>query len=216
MRMTRLEKVFVNRERKGRRNAETVNRLLAAVGASRIGDVLEVGCGTGLASTSLAHERGARVIASDVDPEEVLLASRMSEEHHLLRFEVQDATALRFADCSFDLVIAQMVFHHIPAWTQAVSEIARVLRPKGLLVWQDLVFPGWLKRVASSASKNYGSYTLRDVRSEFSACGFAALFHGKSRRGPSVHHYMVLQKKESEACPTLLGRNVYRQSMPAV
>jgi SAM-dependent methyltransferase len=47
----------------------------------------------------------------------------------------EDLTRLSFPDKSFDVVITQDVFEHIPGYKTAFSEAARVLKPKGTLVF---------------------------------------------------------------------------------
>lgn len=47
----------------------------------------------------------------------------------------EDVTALTFADASFDLVVTQDVFEHIPEYRSAFVECRRVLRPGGRLVF---------------------------------------------------------------------------------
>lgn len=45
-----------------------------------------------------------------------------------------DATALPFPDGRFGAAIASHVFHLIPEWRRALSELARVVRPGGVLL----------------------------------------------------------------------------------
>ena len=59
-----------------------------------------------------------------------------------------DATKLEFADEAFDVVASRMATHHIPDWERAFSEMVRVLRPGGYLLYSDFVFPSWLAKVA--------------------------------------------------------------------
>ena len=47
MEMTRFEKFFVNRERKGLENLKRVRRAIEGVDHGAIRDVLEIGCGIG-------------------------------------------------------------------------------------------------------------------------------------------------------------------------
>src|SRR5262249_51443577 len=54
-------------------------------------------------------------------------------------FRVGDAAALDFADGSFDAVFEFGVLHHVPAWQQALREVARVLRPGGRFYFEDLL-----------------------------------------------------------------------------
>ena len=47
MRMSRFEKLFVNREKKGVRNFQQLRRLLDGVDAGAMHHALELGCGIG-------------------------------------------------------------------------------------------------------------------------------------------------------------------------
>jgi SAM-dependent methyltransferase len=51
------------------------------------------------------------------------------------RVRHEDLCALSFAEKSFDAVISQDVFEHIPDYRRAISESFRVLKPDGLLVF---------------------------------------------------------------------------------
>src|SRR5206468_10963744 len=50
-----------------------------------------------------------------------------------------DATALPFADDSFDTVLSWIMLHHTMAWEKTLAEAARVLRPGGRLIGYDLL-----------------------------------------------------------------------------
>ena len=64
-----------------------------------------------------------------------------------------DATAMPFADGVFDRVIAAEVLEHVPSDQRALSEIARVLRPGGLLA---VTVPAWLpERICWRLSDGY-------------------------------------------------------------
>lgn len=51
------------------------------------------------------------------------------------RFVLADATALPFDDDSFDVALTVHVLHLIPAWQQALAEIRRVLKPRGIYLY---------------------------------------------------------------------------------
>jgi ubiquinone/menaquinone biosynthesis C-methylase UbiE len=93
------------------------------------GDVLEIGCGTGFMFSHYLTE--ARVRAIDVDDD------FLSRAHERSRPNVEivraDAQALPFADASFDVVVASLVFCSIPDAAQALTEAKRVLRRGGEL-----------------------------------------------------------------------------------
>ena len=192
MKMTGFEKRFVNRRRKAERNIKKIEEVLKQINAEEIKDALEIGCGIGLVSAHLANQLGMNVYGTDFDPEEIQLAKSFNEERDTLHFQVEDAARLSFADNVFDLVISQNVFHHIPDWPTAIAEISRVLRPDGCLIWQDLVFPGWLKMVSKPITKNYGLYTINDVQSEFEKRGFVIKHEHRRMHGPFKYCEMLL------------------------
>ena len=98
-------------------------------------DLLEYGCGTGGFALHLS-QLGARVSGIDISSEGVRLAkekaSRLGQSD--ASFYVMNAEELGFSDSSFDTVCGSGILHHlrIPA---AMSEVCRVLRPKGRAVF---------------------------------------------------------------------------------
>ena len=60
---------------------------------------------------------------------------------------VMDATRLQFDDAQFDVVASSMVTHHLPHWETAFSEMIRVLRPGGYLLYTDFMLPSWLAAI---------------------------------------------------------------------
>jgi SAM-dependent methyltransferase len=54
-------------------------------------------------------------------------------------FSVGDATALEFADGSFDGAVTRLSLHHIPLPGRAIAELARVVRPGGSVIVGDLI-----------------------------------------------------------------------------
>lgn len=92
------------------------------------GDVLEVGCGTGLLLERIA--RFART-AKGID-----LSPGMLEHAKKRGLDVQEAsaTALPFPDSTFDVTCSFKVLAHVPEIEQALSEMARVTKPGGYVV----------------------------------------------------------------------------------
>jgi ubiquinone/menaquinone biosynthesis C-methylase UbiE len=90
--------------------------------------VLEIGCGTGCDLLQFA-KHGARAVGIDITPKHLRLA------HERVRSQAAigqaEATALPFADGSFDYVYSHGVLHHIDRPRLVVDEIFRVLRPGG-------------------------------------------------------------------------------------
>ncbi len=108
--------------------------------------VLDMGCGGGRHAFAL-YRRGAQVVALDLDAAELKDVAGMFAA---LEPEVPaEATAqavrgsayqLPFADASFDKVIAAEILEHLPADHRAMAELARVLKPGGLIA---VTVPRW-------------------------------------------------------------------------
>jgi SAM-dependent methyltransferase len=82
-----------------------------------------------------------------------------------------DATAMPFGDGVFDRVIAAEVLEHVPGDRRALAEIARVLRPGGLLA---VTVPAWLpERICWRLSDDYhntpGGHVRIYTRAEMAA-----------------------------------------------
>ena len=104
-------------------------------------EVLEVGCGRGVGVEVLLDRLGAaHVRASDFDPEQVERARRRlhgrSPQSYTL--STADAAALELPDASVDAVVSFGTLHHVPAWRDAVTEVARVLRPGGRFLFEEV------------------------------------------------------------------------------
>lgn len=196
MEMTRLEKWFVNRNKKAERNIGRVRQRLAALPSKAITDVLELGCGTGAVAAYLSETYNMKVWGTDYDHEQIQAARKRHSENAHLTYRVENAANLSFQDACFDLVVSQNVFHHLSKWQTAVSEVARVLRPGGFLMWLDLAFPKWLARPFQPLVKEHGLYSIGDVRYEFETQGFKQLFHERRIHGPFLQHHIIWQKSE--------------------
>jgi ubiquinone/menaquinone biosynthesis C-methylase UbiE len=194
MKMTRLEKRFVNRKQKAERNIQKVRQRLQPLDTQTIHDALELGCGIGAVSAFLADTYAMNVCGTDFDPEQIEIARRMQPESDRLHFRVEDAAHLTFEDASFDLVLSQNVFHHVPDWEAAVREVARVLRPGGYFIWLDLAIPRLVKNVLQPLMKNHGLYTIGEVNSALAENGLERRFYEQIAHGPLVHHHIVWQK----------------------
>lgn len=121
-------------------------------GRLRGAHVLEVGCGRGVGAEVLLDRLGvARVTAFDLDPAQVERARRRlhGRAEQAVSVAVGDATAIEAADDSADAVVDFGILHHVPHWRTAVGEIARVLRPGGQLLFEEVprhVLDSWVFR----------------------------------------------------------------------
>jgi len=98
------------------------------------GIALDVGCGTGSVTASLARAAGPDGLALGVDISEPMLARAVrAEARPQIGFLRADAQRLPLRDETVDAVISVAVLQLIPDPAAALAEMARVLRPGGRL-----------------------------------------------------------------------------------
>lgn len=112
-------------------------RLVAQADVQPRSRVLDLGCGTGTLTILLQQAvPEAEVIGIDADPDVLEIARRKAESAGtVLRLAQGDATALPYADGSFDRVVTSLLFHHLAAEAKrsVAREVFRVLRRGGSL-----------------------------------------------------------------------------------
>ncbi len=97
-------------------------------------DVLDYGCGHGMAAVVLAR-RGARVTGFDLSPGYVAEARQRALANGVSAcFQQADSEHLPFDDESFDAVWGCAILHHLDL-DRAGRELRRVLRPGGVAVF---------------------------------------------------------------------------------
>ena len=102
--------------------------------------VLEVGCGRGVGVEILLSLGATHVTGFDLDPKMIDRAQQRTAAYgNRARVFVGDAEAIDAPDASFDAVVDYGVVHHVPNWSQALKEIARVLKPGGVFYFEDLL-----------------------------------------------------------------------------
>ena len=94
--------------------------------------VLEVATGTGLIAINIASAVRS-VEAVDFSPKMIEVARKKNAPENV-RFAVEDATCLSFAEDSFDAVIISNALHIMPEPELVLANIKRVLKPGGLLI----------------------------------------------------------------------------------
>ncbi|WP_306317636.1 MULTISPECIES: trans-aconitate 2-methyltransferase [unclassified Streptomyces] len=146
--MNRIEKAAIDNagRRALQRHYETPKLLRMAGGPLPPGArAVEIGCGPGYGTRLILDRfRAAQVDAVDLDPDMVAKARRRLSRRHVgrVRLAAGDATDLRSAfgaaDASYDAAFDFAIIHHIPDWRAALAELARVLRPGGLFVFEEV------------------------------------------------------------------------------
>jgi SAM-dependent methyltransferase len=119
-------------------------------------DVLDYGCGHGMAAVVLARS-GARVTGIDLSGKYIAEARQRAAANAVsINFLQADGEHLPFADHSFDRVWGNAVLHHLNI-DQAGLELRRILRPGGVGVfcepWGDNPFLNWARNYLKYDSK---------------------------------------------------------------
>jgi SAM-dependent methyltransferase len=104
-------------------------------------NVLEVGPGPGV-TTDLLRGRVEHLTCVEIDRAFAKSLSRRMRGHNVTVLR-QDATAMSFPDATFDGAVSFTMIHHVPSeamQNQLLAEVARVLRPGGILAGTDSLY----------------------------------------------------------------------------
>lgn len=181
--MRSVEKQFVNSARHSQRVAEHAESLVRSADPQPGQRLLDVGCGNGAAPIHLATTFALEVTGVDIDPEQILAADAARADLTTVRFLVADAIDLPFQDGEFDLVHTNKTTHHIHHWEQALTEMVRVLKPGGCLLYSDFVAP-FGKRLPTRRALNRfaAEHRLEEVRHSSSPVRYIAIFRREPLR----------------------------------
>ena len=142
---------------------------------------LDVGCGQGRHTHALAALDGVRVVGVDLSLADVNSAQaglRLLPNAEALA-ACGDAFRLPFPNDSFDVVICSEVLEHLHQHQDALTEIARVIKPGGRLAVS--VPRDWPERICWRLSAAYPKepgghvkiFTGKGLRSDIETAGFA-------------------------------------------
>lgn len=100
---------------------------------------LDIGCGPGLTTLSLAHAVGSHghVDAIDIAPPMLQLAARRCADAKQVAFHQADVLQLPFADAHFDVALATQVYEYVADMDGALKELARVMKPGAQVLLVD-------------------------------------------------------------------------------
>lgn len=104
--------------------------------------VLDLCSGMGGPSRYLAHRLGCRVTGLDLTRSRLESAQRltkMAKLDHLVNFREGNALEMPFDAATFDVVIGQEAWCHVPNKARLIGECTRVLKPAGMLAFTDIL-----------------------------------------------------------------------------
>ena len=126
-----LERVLAHRELVEGPDDEAVVRAMILAACPRL--LLEVGSGLGDLCAWVKAQREVEVVAVDASPRMVDLATAAGA-----RGVLADMRQLPLANDSFGCAVANFVLYHVEDSATAISELARVLEPDGILIASTL------------------------------------------------------------------------------
>lgn len=130
--------------------------------------ILDVGCGTGTWMQQF-NRWGARpenLTGIDLLPERITRARQTLPSS--VRLELGNAAALPFSSGSFDIVLQSTMFTSVldsGIRHQIASEMLRVLRPDGFILWYDFL-------VNNPANPDVRGVSKREIATLFNGCRF--------------------------------------------
>ena len=196
------------------------------ISEGNLGRVLDVGCGSGKQAVILAPHAD-QIIGIDLSEALIRVAEARCRAYPNAQFHVADACALPFPDAHFDRVVSygDVLSHIVVRYAEAVSEMARVLKPGGRVTleadtkWNLGIFyhpeeildalrtPGRGHDTRVWEGMRFKTFTWRELKSLMESNGFEIL----SCRGHNIFaslipdRYLLEKGKRS-----LLGRLALR------
>ncbi|WP_394130712.1 MerR family transcriptional regulator [Shewanella maritima] len=191
--------------------------------------ILEIGCGKGLATQVLAQHSQANITAVDNEQSALdRLAERFSETDFANRITGVSAsmTELPFAPKSFDLIWAEGSAY-IMGVTNALEQWRPLLKQDGMMMVSDLV---WLADKPHPTAKNFLQQEYPDMQTvdtrlqQITAAGYEVISHFSLSQQAWQNYYMPLgerakqlqqQMPDSQAVKDITAEvKIYEQHLP--
>lgn len=163
-------------------NIEGAQRLVLAIPPGRYDDVLDVGCGTGVATQAVidrfrpGHVTGVDPAAGMLEQFQAKLGDIEGVDVALVEAGVED---MPVPPESFDLVICSMAYHWFQRRWEAAAAMARAMRPGAV--------------IAILCSGKGGEQAYRDVIADVEPINYSWLgaFDGNLRDIPEMERYLL-------------------------
>ena len=168
------------------------------------GKILEVGVGTGLSLPD--YKRHLEVVGIDLSPEMLEKARERVAEgnlNHVTGLHEMDASDLKFADGSFDTVVAMFVMTVVPDPEKVMRELARVVKPGGEVMLvnhfsQREGVRGWVERRMAPFADKIGWRSIFDL-SRVEVCDELKLVERRALRPFGLFTMVRFAKSEAVA-----------------
>ena len=174
---------------------ESLGVLLELIQPGRSWQALDVATGAGHTALAFAPHV-ARVLASDLTGAMLAKTAELAAARGLTNVQTlaADAEVLPLADAVLDLVTCRLAFHHFPHSRQAIREMARVLKPGGVLGFTDnIVVPDEAAAAYYNAYEvlrdpsHHWVYPLKDLYAMFEEAGLRVMASRQLRKEFEFH-----------------------------
>ncbi|WP_299771666.1 methyltransferase domain-containing protein [uncultured Pseudoteredinibacter sp.] len=144
--------------------------------ANSIQSLIDVGCGTGIDTTTIAqlNPEIKNIVGVDFDKDMIEQADKLAEQKECsdrTRHQHANSYDLPFEDNSFDAVRAERLFMHLEEPEKALREMLRVAKPGGRLV---IVETDWASMSVNNGMDELERRTSHYFASEFLNNGYSA------------------------------------------
>lgn len=177
--------------------------------------MLDCGCGPGTLTAGFAQcVAPGETIGIDREAAQFAETAKAAADEHIsnLRFETGDIYALPFADESFDVVFASAVLGSLGEPSRVVAEMARVLKPGGIMALKEFDHGGdiiWPQSPLLAQSTEF-YHGLRKHNGHAEDCG-RKLRGLITEAGCDVHYLRALfdQQSTTDDLRAYIARNNY-------
>jgi SAM-dependent methyltransferase len=136
----------------------TTDQLFARVGIDPSARCLDVGCGGGDVSTTLARMvKNGSVLGTDLDDAKISMATSeaMAAGIANVEFRVADVMAPPADDEAYDVIYVRFLLTHLPDPAKALANLVGQLAPGGAIIVEDIDFTGHFCRPDNAAFWTY-------------------------------------------------------------
>jgi ubiquinone/menaquinone biosynthesis C-methylase UbiE len=138
--------------------------------------VLEVGCGRGVGAKLILKEfqpSQLHILDLDIGATQKAKMFLSTVPVEKLGIYVADSVSLPFKSASVDILFGFGFLHHVPDWRQALSEVARVLKPNGVYYLEEF-YPELYQNIITKRlllHPEHDRFSSHDLRNELDKAG---------------------------------------------
>ncbi|MFX1283716.1 MAG: class I SAM-dependent methyltransferase [Promethearchaeota archaeon] len=142
-------------------------------------NILEVGCGAGYGIEPIYRSfKPKEYFAFDISLKMVLLSTAKVKKKNLpVKVFIGDVKEINLPSKKFDMVFVFTVLHHVEGWQDGLKEINRVLKPKGLLLINEINSRSlsWFERYLKVFHPRKAYFTWNEFNQGLADAGFLIL-----------------------------------------